>query len=133
MHWTERYLGGHISFTLGTWRFVIYGFNAMHIAINVRTKKWGYICFHPSVKCFGRWWPWYLYFSPNATPWAASFAIGPGLYNSDRCQARVYYELFGHNFDTDKHYDQMQMIKDTLANVRWQISKARHISLYGEL
>jgi hypothetical protein len=126
MHWTEKHFGGHITFTFLYWRIVIYGFNAMHVAINIRTQRWGYICFHPPIKCFGKWWPWYFYLSPNATPWAATFAVGPGLYNTDRYLAKIYCELFGHNFDTDHYYDLMMVIKDTLDGVRGQI-------VYGKL
>ena len=75
MNWFERHLGGYVR--LGN--LVIYGFNAMHVALNWRTKRWGYICFHPTIRSFGKWWPWYFYISPNATPWAATFGVGPGF------------------------------------------------------
>lgn len=75
MNWLERHLGGHIM--LG--HLVIYGWNAMHVALNWRTKRWGWICFHPTMKVFGRWWPWYFYVSPNGTPGAATWGIGPGF------------------------------------------------------
>lgn len=66
-----KHLGGHI--TIG--RFTIYGENAMHWAVNIRFKK-GYLCFRLPFFCFSRWWPLYLYFSPNATPRAATFKMG---------------------------------------------------------
>jgi hypothetical protein len=74
----ERRLSGHISLSIFGRHVTIYGFNAMHVAVNVWTKRWGYLCFHPPVRCFGRWWPWYFYASPNGTPWAATFRLGPG-------------------------------------------------------
>lgn len=80
----EKRFEGHIL--IGP--ITIYGFNAMHVAINIYTKHWGYICFHPIMRCFGHWWPWYFYISPNATPWAASFAIGPGIEAEDRRRLR---------------------------------------------
>jgi hypothetical protein len=67
----ERYFGGH--FNLGP--FTIYGENAMHWAINIKTKRWGYICFRLPVRCFGCWWRLYFYCSPDATPQAATFIV----------------------------------------------------------
>lgn len=68
----DRLFTGHVR--VGP--VVIYGANAMHYAINIRTRE-GYICAHPTT---GRndAWPWYLYVSPNATPQSAWWGIGPG-------------------------------------------------------
>jgi hypothetical protein len=76
LNWIERKLGGHIS--IGP--LTIYGFNAMHVAVNLYTKRWGWVCFHPPMRCFGRWWKWYFYVSPDATPHAATYRIGPGVW-----------------------------------------------------
>ena len=76
MSFMEQYFGGHIS--IGN--ITIYGWNAMHFAIDIKTKKYGYICFHPTIKMFGKWWHWYLYISPNATPQTATWGIGRGFY-----------------------------------------------------
>lgn len=57
---------------------VVYGFNAMHVAVNLHTKRWGFVCFHPPMKVFGVWWPWYFYVSPDGTPPQATFGMGPG-------------------------------------------------------
>lgn len=77
MNWVERNLGGHIS--LGP--ITVYGSNAMHFAINIRTKRWGFICFRPPVYDMGRWWGWYVYISRDGTPCkpACTYARGPGL------------------------------------------------------
>lgn len=64
MSWFENFMGGHL--TLGP--IVIYGENAMHWAVNVKTETFGYICFRLPFRCFGRWWPLYFYVSPDATP-----------------------------------------------------------------
>ena len=64
----ENFLGGHIS--VGP--ITIYGENAMHWAIQVRFNGKGYLCFRLPLRCFGQWWPMYCYFSPNATPSAAT-------------------------------------------------------------
>jgi hypothetical protein len=99
----EHHFGGHLNFNLWRWRITIYGFNAMHVSIQVSTRRWGYVCFHPTMRVFGSWWPWYFYVSPNATPWASTFAIGPGVRKSEKARAKVRRKLWGHNFDTDLH------------------------------
>ncbi len=71
----ERRLGGH--FSVGG-RIVLYGFNAMHVALNVRLFGYWW-CVHPTMRVFGKWWPWYFYVSKYATMGGARFAIGPGV------------------------------------------------------
>lgn len=68
--WIERKLDGHVN--LGK-SITIYGANAMHWAVNIRTKRWGFVCFRLPLPCFGRWWPVYFYCSPDATPGSATF------------------------------------------------------------
>lgn len=48
----DRWFGGHV--TIGP--VTIYGRNAMHFAVNIRSR-WGWICFKPPTRCFGIWWP----------------------------------------------------------------------------
>ncbi len=79
MGFFERHFGGHLN--IGS-RVTIYGWNAMHVAVNIETKRWGYICFHPTWRVFGKWWPWYFYVSRDATPFRATFKIGPGVWKS---------------------------------------------------
>jgi hypothetical protein len=110
----QRRLGGHVSFRVLGRRVTIYGFNAMHVQFEVKTRRWGHVCFHPTVRCFGAWWPWKFYVSPNATPWASTFAIGPGLYDSDRAGAILRRSRFGHNFDTEARREDMERIKTAL-------------------
>lgn len=62
---------GHI--TIGP--VIIYGANAMHWAVNIKTKRWGWVCFRLPFRCFGKWWPLYFYCSPDGTPTAATFII----------------------------------------------------------
>ena len=66
-------VGGHLR--LGPITF--YGRNAMHFAVNVRTR-FGYVCVKPSTRCFGVWWPWYFYVSLDATPQSAKRVYGRG-------------------------------------------------------
>ena len=85
---------------------------AMKGAINLYTKKYGYICLrlpyyskqHKEKVHF------YLYFSPNATPWAATFMIGREYSPEDWALSRIRYNCFGHNFnmdELDKDYNMM--------------------------
>lgn len=71
----EKRLGSHIN--IGPVTF--YGFNAMALAVNIKTSRWGYICFAPSIYFRGMWWRWKFYISPDATPSNSTFAIGPGI------------------------------------------------------
>lgn len=82
-NWLESHLGGYIR--VGP--VIIYGFNAMHIALNIRTRR-EWLCFHPTIKFYGRKWPWYFYISRNATPWLATVIVGPGVYERDKTKAR---------------------------------------------
>lgn len=77
--WQDRILRGHIRIGRAT----IYGANAMHWAVNVRWRG-TYWCFHPTTRTFGGHWRWYFYISRNATPWAATFLLGPGVDRTDR-------------------------------------------------
>lgn len=70
LSFAENFLSG--CWTLGP--ITLYGENAMHWAVNIKTR-WGYVCFRLPLKCFGRWWPLYFYVSPDATPHEATFII----------------------------------------------------------
>ena len=98
----QKYLGGHID--IGR-KITIYGFNAMHVALDIYHKRYGHICFHPQLpQAFfgiGKKWSWYFYISPNATPWASTFAIGPGNYKHDKKSAKLRKKLFGYIYNTD--------------------------------
>lgn len=102
--WPIKHLNGHVSFRLFGRRVTFYGFNAMWLTLQIHTRRWGYVCFrlpswHPKMK-------WKFYVSPNGTPWACTFAIGPGHERGERERARTRRMLFGHNFDTDEYrYD----------------------------
>ena len=77
--WIDRVFTNHVS--IGGW-FCLYGANAMHWALNVKTR-WGYFCAHPTTRTFGGRWPWYVYLSPDATPTAAHWGFGPGFEERD--------------------------------------------------
>jgi len=71
LSWWKNFMSGHIN--IGP--ITIFGQNAMHWAINIKSK-WGSICFRLPFPCFGRWWPLYFYISPDATPCRATYIIG---------------------------------------------------------
>ena len=100
-----KFMTGHIS--IGN--LTIYGRNAMHWGCSLYTKKYGYICWRLPFRCFGSWWPLYLYFSPNATPWAATFMLGKREDKDDWVRARIRYTCFGHNFDVHGWNEDYQM------------------------
>lgn len=93
----EDFMSGHID--IGN--LIIYGRNAMHWGVCIRTKKYGYICFRLPLPCFGRWYPLYFYCSPNATPWAATFMLGRKHSKDNWCKSRIRYSCLGHNFEVD--------------------------------
>lgn len=94
----KEFLSGHIS--IGN--LTIYGRNAMHWGCTLYTKKYGYVCFRLPFTDHKHWYPLYLYFSPNGTPWAATFMIGRKAFPSDWVKSRVRYNCFGHNFSIDE-------------------------------
>lgn len=47
LSWWENFMSGHVSFGPVT----IFGENAMHWAVNIKTKRWGYICFRLPLRC----------------------------------------------------------------------------------
>ena len=99
----ENYFGGHISF----WGITLYGRNAMNWAGHISTR-WGYLCFTlPAIARFRRdrngklFYDWYVYLSPNATPWACTFYRGRST--NEKIRAQIRKLIFGHGFDTQKH------------------------------
>ena len=100
----ENYFGGHIS--IGP--LTLYGRNAMNWAGHISTRRWGYICFTlPAIARFRRdrngklFYDWYIYLSPNATPWACTFYRGRST--NEKIRAQIRKLMFGHGFDTGKH------------------------------
>lgn len=77
--------------------------SAMHGAVNIWTERWGYVCMKPPTYVYGRWWPWYFYLSPNATPWAATLILGRDSPRYEKRLARIRRLLWGHGYSTDDH------------------------------
>jgi hypothetical protein len=102
--WWDRVVakGGHRTVTLLGRKVTIYAFGtAMHGAVNVRTRRWGVLCFAwPALGGMERFAP-YVYLSPNATPWASTFVIGKGaeLDRRERRMVAVRRALWGHGYD----------------------------------
>jgi len=102
-------MSGHIN--LG--KITIYGSNAMCWAVNIQTNKYGYICFTlPSISKCRKKTGYYLYFSPNGTPWACTFYRGKD--KEEKIRSIVRKMNFGHNFDTDKYSKQLSKLNDSL-------------------
>lgn len=90
---------------------------AMHGAINIRTDRWGYICFKPPTYVFGQWWGWYFYLSPNATPWASTLLWGKRAFSSsERMMARVRKALWGHGYSENHDPQDLNSYFDTMVN-----------------
>ena len=101
LSWFENFMGGHMSF----WGITIFGSNAMNWAVNISTR-WGYLCF--TLPVAARWqrnsrgqlhYSWYMYLSPNCTPWAATWYIGSD--KSEHIRAKIRKLNFGHGFNSD--------------------------------
>lgn len=75
-YFKHRFLTGHIA--IG--KVTVFGRNAMHWGVDISLKR-GYLCFRLPLPCFGRWWPLYLYYSPDGTPNAAKWGYGKRHHN----------------------------------------------------
>lgn len=116
MSWWENFMGGHIS--IGN--ITVHGENAMHWAVSIKTKRWGYICFTLPFKCFGKYWGCHLYFSPNGTPWASTYykSIWKENNKQEEIRARIRKLNFGHGFSTDKHYQELRTLNDKFDSLK---------------
>lgn len=123
-HYFEyEFMTGHIS--IGN--LTMYGRNAMHWGCHLYTKKYGYICFRLPLPHNG-WHDLYLYFSPNATPWASTFMLGgKKSRRDDWINSRIRYSCFGHNFSMDEYDEEYGMtnreinrgINNMVSGTRW--------------
>jgi len=123
--WWENFMSGHIN--IGK-RITIYGENAMHWAINIRTKKYGVICFTLPVRTFGKYWGCHIYFSPNGTPWASTYYKSIWKENNykEEVRAKIRKANFGHNFDTDHNRAKLRALNgkfDSLVIYDFEVEK----------
>lgn len=108
LSWAENFLSGHVC--IG--RITIYGENAMRWAVNIRTRRWGSICFNlPTVGNLKRR-RMYFYLSPNGTPWASTLHFGPDY--RDKALSIVRKHLFGHGFNTEQYREELRRVNDSL-------------------
>ncbi|SNR91440.1 hypothetical protein [Hymenobacter mucosus] len=91
-------------------RVTIFGANAMHFMVTVRTKRWGVVSFR--LISFDKRFPLSLYCSPNGTPWACTYCVGLGPHEKIRSLMRRLN--FGHNFNSwdDATYEQLRKLND---------------------
>lgn len=107
LSWWENFMGGHLSFR----NLTIYGSNAMCWAVNIHTKKWGYVCFTlPSMLRIRRKMSFYLYLSPNGTPWACTYYLGSD--KNEYLRSKIRKLNFGHNFDTDLNRNELKILNN---------------------
>src|SRR5688572_17909774 len=110
-------MSGHISFG----KVTIWGANAMNWAVNIHTKRWGYICFTlPALARFRRdrytkklYFDWYFYLSPNGTPWASTYYIGSN--KKEHIRAHIRKQRFGHGFNTNTTHDSLRELNDKMS------------------
>ena len=137
-HWIEKKLGGHITVKLFGRSVTVYGINAMHIALEISTR-WGYVCFHPPFRWYGHWWPWYFYISPNATPWASTMAIGPGVSKENKRGARIRRAIYGIGYScSGLSYQQIRLDQIDFLFISQQVGELNELrewlhNTFGEL
>ncbi len=118
LSWWENFMGGHLN--IGN-KITIFGSNAMCWVVNIRTKKYGYICFTlPSISEFRKRTGYHLYFSPNGTPWACTFYLGKNKEEKIRSIARKMN--FGHNFNTEKYNKELSKLNENLSMINFRYS-----------
>ena len=95
-NWFENFMGGHIHF----WNITIFGANAMCWAVEIRTKRFGYVCFSlPSIRRKKEKRGSYFYLSPTGTPWASTYYRGSD--KKEKIRAEIRLLNFGHNFNVN--------------------------------
>lgn len=106
-NWWENFMSGHMN--IGN--ITIYGANAMCWAVNIRTKKWGTICFTlPSIRRKRMNMEHYFYFSPNGTPSASTFYIGKD--KKEKIRSKIRKLNFGHGFSTYHNSYNLRLINN---------------------
>lgn len=111
LSWWENFMGGHVN--IGK-RITIFGENAMHWAVEIHTKKYGYIVFTLPLRTFGKYFGCHIYFSPNGTPWASTYykSLWKENNKAEEKRAKIRKEAFGHNFNTDVNRNELRKIND---------------------
>lgn len=91
----------------------LYGANAMSWAVNIHTKRWGWI--HFTIPLLSKW-SFCFYVSPNATPWACTYYWGKD--RDERIRAQIRKFNFGHNFNTDQHWVALRTLENKFEGLR---------------
>lgn len=95
--------------------------SAMHGAIELYTKHWGYLCFRPTTKLRKIKFKWYFYASPDATPGHCTLAVGPGLDYSDKLGASIRKQAFGHNFQIAENDEKLRIVRDCVEQLQYRV------------
>ncbi|MCK9447062.1 hypothetical protein M0Q50_09450 [bacterium] len=91
--WWENFMGGHIS--IGS--ITIFGANAMNWSVNIRNRKYGFICFTlPSIRRRKYGMKPYFYVSPDGTPQSSTFYRGG---ENERNRANLRRKYLGHRYN----------------------------------
>lgn len=116
----EAFFGGHV--TVGP--ITIYGSNAMDWTVNIRSKKYGYICF--TLPFLTRWkkhkgsdkavYTWYWYCSPDGTPNSCTFWMGNKY--DEKANSILRRKLLGHNWKGEKNKE-INYIINNWGNWTW--------------
>lgn len=93
----EKHFGGHISVGPVT----VFGLNAMHGAIEIKTERFGYITIFPPLYWSGHYQEPGIVVSPNGTPAKATFIWGRhrDISKAERVAAHMRRIFLGHNND----------------------------------
>jgi hypothetical protein len=114
LSWFENFMGGYID--IGK-NITIFGENAMHWAICIRTKKYGTIVLTLPLRCFGKYWGCHIYISPNGTPWASTYYKSLWKENNkdEEIKAQIRKLNFGHNFKGEENNNKLRYLNDTFS------------------
>jgi len=101
----------------------------MYFSAHFETKKYGYVSFAlPTVKRIINKSnkiqdKFFMYVSPNGTPWAATYVVGPKFSTYEKRLAKQRKRFLGHNFNSEdeKNYKRLQQINNGL-NLRFKLS-----------
>jgi hypothetical protein len=117
LSWWQNFMGDYLN--IGP--ITIFGANAMNWAVNITSKKYGFICFKlPTINnikgkklCF--------YLSPNGTPWASTFY--KGCNKKEEKLSKIRRKYLGHNFKNNDLNNKILRSINSECNIRYILNK----------